>query len=96
MPGSEALLRWVEDGKIQWGRDMDCTRYDGSKRSTLNGSGVAKREDVEKKFSKGCSVRLLRPHEHSKSLQGLLRHLEVFFGSGGGTNTYWTPAGSQG
>eukprot|EP01052_Picozoa_sp_SAG31_P007354 SAG31_NODE_350_length_17241_cov_156.139715_12_plen_591_part_00 len=47
-------------------------------------------------FERGCSIRLLCPHAHSKNVWQLLTDLESSFGSFVGSNSYLTPAGSQG
>ncbi|KAL7547019.1 hypothetical protein ACHAWF_010341, partial [Thalassiosira exigua] len=44
----------------------------------------------------GCTLRLLRPHEHDDCLHALLSLLESEFGCMAGANAYLTPKGAQG
>ena len=44
----------------------------------------------------GCTLRLLRPHEHNDAVHALLSLLESEFGCMVGSNAYLTPQGSQG
>eukprot|EP01050_Picozoa_sp_SAG11_P010563 SAG11_NODE_1064_length_5994_cov_4.748601_2_plen_199_part_00 len=47
-------------------------------------------------YNRGSSIRLLCPHAHSENVWELLSALESCFGSFVGSNSYLTPAGTQG
>jgi lysine-specific demethylase/histidyl-hydroxylase NO66 len=57
---------------------------------------MAKPEVVWRRFSEGCSVRLLHPQRFYDGLWRLLSRLESFLQSPVGCNSYLTPAGTQG
>lgn len=89
----------VLSGKLCYGSDIDVTRYNSRVgRETLNeGVGQYANKEVWARLTKsGCSVRLLRPQEHSDALWRLCAHLECFLGCAVGANAYLTPAKSQG
>jgi len=94
--GSDELRALLRAPGLTYTDEVDVTRYEGGRRTTLNGEGVAPAEEVLAQQARGCSVRLSWPQRHSTKLWGLLAALEEWFGCGAGCNAYWTPAGTQG
>lgn len=89
----------VEDGRLKHGRDLDVTSYTPQGgRLTLNGEyDTATNKETWNQFqTKGCSLRLLRPQQHSDSLWSLCSLLESYFQCMVGSNAYLTPSGTQG
>lgn len=52
-------------------------------------------DDIWTHFERGCTVRLLRPHEHSDGIHSLLSILELEWGCMVGANAYLTPPNSS-
>eukprot|EP00171_Calliarthron_tuberculosum_P017566 IDg17566t1 len=89
----------VAEGKCSYGRDLDVTSYNPEGgRATLNGEFDNKvGPEAWKRFeSEGCSLRLLRPQQHSDALWSLCALLESFLQCAVGANAYLTPASTQG
>ncbi|KAL9642751.1 hypothetical protein ABK040_009828 [Willaertia magna] len=85
---------------LKYSYDLDLALYLNNKRFTLNPN---KDENVDPDLvwslfdKQKCSVRMLRPQEHSDFLLSALCHFEEYFGQGAGLNAYLTPkGGSQG
>ncbi|KAA0165373.1 hypothetical protein FNF31_02035 [Cafeteria roenbergensis] len=87
----------IEAGRLTYEDDLDVTSYKDGKRSTHNGTGVvplsAALDNLE---NRGRSLRMLCPHAHLRPIYGLLSALEDGFGAFTGSNSYLTPAGTQG
>lgn len=95
----EQIRELVISGKFAYGKDLDVTKYSvASGRSTRNGEAgsVAGREAWDQVTKSGCSLRLLRPQEHTDALWHLCALLEGFLGCVVGANAYLTPTSSQG
>jgi lysine-specific demethylase/histidyl-hydroxylase NO66 len=97
---SSAHLRaLVDEGRLNYGTDVDVTMYKNGQRFTLN---VASEEPAAPEVlwdlfqNSKCSVRVLRPQEYANNVSRMLALLEESFLSGFGSNAYYTPAGSQG
>uniref|UniRef100_A0A7S2R987 Bifunctional lysine-specific demethylase and histidyl-hydroxylase n=1 Tax=Mucochytrium quahogii TaxID=96639 RepID=A0A7S2R987_9STRA len=94
------IQQLVKDGKLKHNRDFSLTQYRNGSRKTLkhDTEQIATSSTVWPLFDgkEKCSVRLLRPHEHSTFLWKVVSSLEGFFKCGGGANAYLTPRGSQG
>mmetsp|Transcript_14183 Transcript_14183/g.34567 ORF Transcript_14183/g.34567 Transcript_14183/m.34567 type:complete len:561 (+) Transcript_14183:164-1846(+) len=82
--------------EIIYGRDIDVTKFYKNKRKTLNPEGRADPDYVWKKFSEGCSVRVLRPHEYSDNVHSLVALMDEYWGRVAGANAYLTPSSTQG
>lgn len=52
-------------------------------------------DDIWTNFERGCTIRLLRPHEHSDEIHALLSILELEWGCMVGANAYLTPPNSS-
>eukprot|EP00936_MAST-01D_sp_MAST-1D-sp1_P000482 g482.t1 len=83
---------WSNGGKssgcgqqIQWWRRCNGTRH------TLNPAGDVDRDTVWRHFAAGCSLRLVRPQQHSERVWRLLHALQGEWGSMAGANAYYTP-----
>lgn len=95
----EIIKELVHSGKLRYGSDIDVTRYASSTgRETFNGKQgeFAKKEAWKFFMHSGCSMRLLRPQEHSDALWNLCSQLETFLSCVVGANIYLTPTASQG
>ena len=65
-------------------------------RQTHNLPGRAYPAQVWDFYNNGCSVRMLNPQTYSNSIYEMCASLQEFFGCFVGSNTYLTPAGTQG
>lgn len=89
----------VDEGRLNYGTDIDVTMYKNGQRFTLN---VASEEPAAPEVlwdlfeNSKCSVRVLRPQEYAPNVSRMLSLMEESFLSGFGSNAYYTPAGSQG
>jgi lysine-specific demethylase/histidyl-hydroxylase NO66 len=81
---------------IHYGRDIDVTSYSDGQRKTLNPSGKAAQKEVKSFIEQGCSIRFLCPQQFSSKVWRLCNLLDDFFGLQVGTNSYLTPAKTQG
>lgn len=88
--------RILKTHTLEYGADLDLTKYVDSTRHTLNPSGSATAKEVWKHFDDGCSVRLLCPQKFSDDVWKLLATLEDEWGCMAGANTYLTPKNTQG
>lgn len=100
------IQQLLKTQQLQYGLNIDVTRYSNGKRCNLN---YSKREDpnnihdvasaatVMKRFRKeGCSVRILHPQRWIEPIYRLLSLLEDELRSPVGCNAYLTPPDSQG
>ncbi|DBA03316.1 TPA: hypothetical protein N0F65_011675 [Lagenidium giganteum] len=92
----DEINRILEDHTLEYGADLDLTKYVDETRHTLNAPGAATSKQVWKHFDDGCSVRLLCPQKFSDPLWRLLSILEHEWGCMAGANTYLTPKNTQG
>ncbi|KAI9913342.1 hypothetical protein PsorP6_006681 [Peronosclerospora sorghi] len=91
------LERILTTHTLEYGTDLDLTKYVDQTRHTLNpSSSTATAEQVRRHFHDGCSVRLLCPQKFSDPVWHLLATLEDEWGCMAGANAYWTPHGTQG
>ncbi|XP_063297432.1 ribosomal oxygenase 1 [Pelobates fuscus] len=88
--------RILRDDNVQFGVNLDVTSYTDGKRETHNPPGRALPLVVWDYFRNGCSLRLLNPQAFSHTVWNFLSVLQELFGSMVGSNTYLTPAGTQG
>lgn len=86
----------MKEHTLEYGADLDLTKYVDKTRYTLNPDGAATAKDVWKHFDDGCSVRLLCPQKYSDAIWKMLSILEGEWGCMAGSNTYLTPKGTQG
>ena len=93
---TKELQRQVRDCGLEWTADVDAARYADGVRTTHNGDGPTRVDDVWARYGEGCSIRLSWPQRHSDALWSMIVQLEELFGSGGGANAYLTPPGAQG
>ncbi|KAF4316426.1 hypothetical protein BBO99_00008056 [Phytophthora kernoviae] len=94
--GREEMDRIFKTHSLQYGADLDLTKYVDNTRHTLNPDGAATAKQVWKHFDDGCSVRLLCPQKFSDDVWKLLAVLEDEWGCMAGANTYLTPKNTQG
>ncbi|OQR93849.1 nucleolar protein [Achlya hypogyna] len=94
--GRDEIDRMLREHTLEYGEDIDLTRYQNDVRTTLNPAGAATAKTVWKHFAEGCSVRLLCPQKFSDPMWKLLSILEEEWGCMAGSNTYLTPKGTQG
>lgn len=104
------LLYNNEHHQLQYGLHVDVTKYVEGHRHTYNSNrhfnkgpysheGEVVDADVawkQKYTHYGCSLRVLHPQRYSDTLWHLVSKLESQLNSCVGTNSYLTPAGSQG
>ncbi|EFC42938.1 predicted protein [Naegleria gruberi] len=95
----DEIKKTLVDHELRYSYDLDLALYRNGRRFTLNPN----KDDVADPTlvwdlyeNEKCSIRMLRPQEHSDVLLSLLCHFEEYFGQGAGLNAYLTPAGSQG
>ena len=90
--------RLMREEEMEYGIDLDVTKYVDGQRFTLNpDAGVrADPDEVWKFYEDGCSIRCLKPQQHCRRMWQLLSVLESEWGSFCGSNTYLTPADAQG
>ncbi|TDH68665.1 hypothetical protein CCR75_004921 [Bremia lactucae] len=88
--------RILKTHTLEYGTDLDVTKYVDGTRHTLNPAGTATAKQVWKHFDEGCSVRLLCPQKFSDNVWKLLTTLEDEWGCMAGANSYLTPQGTQG
>jgi len=95
---SEDIKESIEEPKhdIHYARDIDITKCNKGVRKTLNLQGRASTDVVWKKIAKGCSVRVLRPQEYSKTVYGMVALMDEYWGRVAGANAYLTPPNTQG
>ncbi|EQC33644.1 hypothetical protein SDRG_08748 [Saprolegnia diclina VS20] len=92
----DEIDRMLREHTLEYGEDIDLTRYQNDVRTTLNPDGAANPATVWKHFEQGCSVRLLCPQKFSDPVWKMLSILEEEWGCMAGSNTYLTPKGTQG
>lgn len=92
----DEIDRILTEHTLEYGADLDLTKYVDKTRLTLNPDGAATAKDVWKHFADGCSVRLLCPQKYSDGIWKMLSILEAEWGCMAGSNTYLTPKGTQG
>lgn len=92
----DEIDRILKQHTLEYGADIDLTKYVDKTRLTLNPDGSATAKDVWKHFADGCSVRLLCPQKYSDGIWKMLSILEGEWGCMAGANTYLTPKGTQG
>ena len=91
------LAEIIERNPIQFGVNLDVTSWTKAEgRQTHNLPGRAYPAQVWDFYNNGCSVRMLNPQTYSHSIYELCASLQEFFGCFVGSNTYLTPAGTQG
>jgi hypothetical protein len=91
-----SLLRDPEI-EIKYREDVDITRYRNGKRETLNPQGRATEEQVSKFLSsEDASLRFLCPQKYSPRLWRMISLLDEMTGMQVGSNSYYTPRGTQG
>ena len=89
--------RILREHTLEYGEDIDLTRYEKEVRTTLNPTdGAANPTTVWKHFDQGCSVRFLCPQKFCDNMWKLLSILEEEWGCFAGANSYLTPRGTQG
>lgn len=88
--------RILKTHTLEYGTDVDLTKYVDDTRHTLNPSSPATAKEVWKHFDEGCSVRLLCPQKYSDPVWKLLATLEDEWGCMAGANAYLTPKNTQG
>ncbi|TMW60699.1 hypothetical protein Poli38472_000741 [Pythium oligandrum] len=92
----DEIDRILKEHTMEYGADIDLTKYVDKTRYTLNPDGAATAKTVWKHFNDGCSVRLLCPQKFSDAIWKMLSILEGEWGCMAGSNVYLTPAGTQG
>ncbi|CAK4086749.1 unnamed protein product [Aphanomyces euteiches] len=92
----QEIERMLKEHTLEYGEDIDLTKYVNETRTTLNPTGSAYPKTVWKHFDDGCSVRLLCPQKFSDKMWKMLSILEEEWGCMAGSNTYLTPKGTQG
>lgn len=92
----DEMDRILKEHTLEYGADIDLTKYMHDTRHTLNPDGSATAKTVWKHFQDGCSVRLLCPQKFSDPIWKLLSILESEWGCMVGSNIYLTPSGTQG
>ncbi|ETI43131.1 hypothetical protein F443_11842 [Phytophthora nicotianae P1569] len=92
----QEIDRILKTHTLEYGTDLDLTKYVDNTRHTLNPSGAATAKQVWKHYDDGCSVRLLCPQKFSDNVWKLLATLEDEWGCMAGANTYLTPKNTQG
>lgn len=92
----DEIDRILKEHTLEYGADIDLTKYVDKTRHTLNPDGAATAKQVWKHFEDGCSVRLLCPQKFSDGIWKMLSILEGEWGCMAGSNTYLTPKGTQG
>uniref|UniRef100_K3W7B3 Bifunctional lysine-specific demethylase and histidyl-hydroxylase n=1 Tax=Globisporangium ultimum (strain ATCC 200006 / CBS 805.95 / DAOM BR144) TaxID=431595 RepID=K3W7B3_GLOUD len=92
----DEIDRILKEHTLEYGADIDLTKYVDHTRHTLNPDGAATPKQVWKHFDDGCSVRLLCPQKFSDAIWKMLSILEGEWGCMAGSNTYLTPKGTQG
>eukprot|EP00850_Spirogloea_muscicola_P002387 SM000009S23516 [mRNA] locus=s9:502213:505295:+ [translate_table: standard] len=73
----KTMRRLLQAGQLQYGTNIDVTRYCDGARQTLNGQGLADPAVVWKHYNDGCSLRILHPQQWSNPLWLMLSALEV-------------------
>ncbi|CAH0518545.1 unnamed protein product [Peronospora belbahrii] len=92
----QEIDRILQTHTLEYGTDLDLTKYVEGTRHTLNPSSSATAKQVWKHFDDGCSVRFLCPQKFSDTVWKLLATLEDEWGCMAGANTYLTPKNTQG
>ncbi|RLN86358.1 hypothetical protein BBJ28_00004568 [Nothophytophthora sp. Chile5] len=92
----DEIDRILKTHSLEYGADLDLTKYVDNTRYTLNPPSAATAKEVWKNFEDGCSVRVLCPQKFSDEVWKLLAVLEGEWGCMAGANTYLTPKGTQG
>ncbi|GLE09294.1 hypothetical protein PINS_up020903 [Pythium insidiosum] len=92
----DEIDRILKEHTLEYGADLDLTKYVDNTRHTLNPDGAATAKTVWKHYNDGCSVRLLCPQKFSDPMWKLLSILEGEWNCMVGSNVYLTPAGTQG
>uniref|UniRef100_M4C072 Bifunctional lysine-specific demethylase and histidyl-hydroxylase n=1 Tax=Hyaloperonospora arabidopsidis (strain Emoy2) TaxID=559515 RepID=M4C072_HYAAE len=92
----QEIDRILKTHTLEYGTDLDLTKYVDDTRHTLNPSSSATAKEVWKHFDDGCSVRLLCPQKFSDHVWKLLATLEDEWGCMAGANSYLTPKNTQG
>lgn len=93
----ESIKSLIAEGKLAFEKDLDVTAYTDGKRTTHNGTGEATLANSWEPFAnQGRSLRMLAPHAHMPQVYRLLSALEDAFGCFTGSNSYLTPAATQG
>ena len=96
--GMDNVRSLLAAGRLRYGLHVDVTRYDVVHgRTTLNeGQNVASADTVWRRYSDGCSVRVLHPQRWCDALHAALGVLERHFNCAAGCNAYLTPPRSAG
>ena len=94
----------MKNKELKYGVDLNVTKCTGNERNLkritldpvpetmkIEDAIVAKPNDVWCNFKDGCSIRLLCPHAHLRTVHALLSILESEFGCMIGANAYLTP-----
>ncbi|RMX66140.1 hypothetical protein DD238_003426 [Peronospora effusa] len=92
----EEMDRILKTHTLEYGADLDLTKYVEGTRHTLNPSSTATAKQVWKHYDDGCSVRFLCPQKFSDNVWKLLATLEDEWGCMAGANSYLTPKSTQG
>ena len=96
---TSAMKAAVRVNTLHYSTDINVVRYDKATKMRIPHKTegiVTLGEMVECMDTGGWSCRFLRPHEHSAPCSALIRRLERCFKCSCGSNSYWTPRGSQG
>ncbi|XP_077409243.1 ribosomal oxygenase 1 isoform X2 [Vanacampus margaritifer] len=93
---TEEFDRILRQEDVQYGVNLDVTRYKNGKRQTHNPPGRALPYTVWDFYESGCSLRMLNPQAFSSTMWNVLSILQEYFGSMAGANVYLTPPGTQG
>ncbi len=87
----------VKEGKLEYGSRINVVKYFADKgRVKFNKEGVAQFEDIDNFWKKGCTLQVMHPQQYMDNVWRMNSALEDFFGCLVGSNSYLTPAGSQG
>ncbi|KAG5497500.1 hypothetical protein JKF63_03764 [Porcisia hertigi] len=92
------MLDHVKSHPSYYGTDLNVVRFDTKlkKRVSYKTEGLVDAGELEMCMKKGWSVRFLRPNEFSESNSAFIACMENEFHCYCGSNSYWTPANSQG
>ena len=95
---AEGLVKLAEDNNVFHGSDYNVVKYctEQKKRITMESSEKIDAKMLRHWMDDGWSVRVLRPHQFSPQISRIISFMEEEFGCSGGSNSYWTPKGSQG
>jgi len=91
----DLLDELLRNRTLNYGANIDITKYQDGKRTTLNPKGLVEATQVWSFFDEqGCSVRMLHPQQYCDSLWKMLSLLEEYWNCIAGCNAYLTPKGS--